>query len=365
MSSSLARITRNRTRALTRPAPDEGCGLFLHHPLIDLFFICGGWLLLLVPLHAALNGGGPTISPYVQTLVLIGLYLISQPHSAATLFKLYGDRENRNSHPLVAYALPPALLIVLAAAFAFPVVARIEATLYVILALHHIMAQCYGVAIMYCARAKVVLSKIERTLLQTIMWTAVAAAAGEQLSISYPRHTLLGIDLFLFNIVPPEIINALHIVTAIAVVILAAVQAERWIWHKPMLPFPAAMTMLTAVTLLTLWNTQNNLVWVFVPPFFHGCQYMAVIMSSFAKQAKTAAPNMTASQVREFSAIRLTELFIVGLILFLGIPKLLSFSGASFALCSALMFFAVNLHHFAADACIWKLRDPRVRRSLT
>lgn len=30
-----------------------------------------------------------------------------------------------------------------------------------------------------------------------------------------------------------------------------------------------------------------------------------------------------------------------------------------------LVFFAIGLHHFMADACIWKLRHPEVRRSLS
>ena len=88
-------------------------------------------------------------------------------------------------------------------------------------------------------------------------------------------------------------------------------------------------------------------------------------MSYFLKKEKNENPAKTKMQYLEFAALRLSELFIVGLILFLAIPKLLAMTGLSFTLCSGLIFLVVNFHHFAADASIWKLRQPSVRQSLT
>jgi len=341
--------------------------IYLYHPLVDIFFVCGGWLLLLVSINFALRGNlvsGEVLTPWTRTFVVMGLYLISQPHSAATIFKLYGSRELAKKHTLVAVALPPLLAAALLAAIYIPWLARLEATAYVALALHHVMAQCYGIAVMYCARAQMQLTSVERRLLQTTLWTAVAAAVLQQLSTDYTRHSILGVQLFQFDFISPALVIFLQLMTLAAVLSLTVLQIERRHSGRPVMPLAAALTMLTASALLTIWNSQTELVWLFVPPFFHGSQYLCVVMSYFVKEAKSGNQAMTAKQVGEFIAVRMTELFIVGLILFVGIPKLISLAGTPFALCSALMFFAINLHHFAADSCIWKMRDNRLRRHL-
>jgi hypothetical protein len=66
----------------------------------------------------------------------------------------------------------------------------------------------------------------------------------------------------------------------------------------------------------------------------------------------------------EFLGGHFVECFTVGLLIFAALPFALAACGLSLALCSALIFLAVNLHHFAADACIWKLKDPSVRSRL-
>jgi hypothetical protein len=342
--------------------------VYLYHPAVDLWLVCGGWLVVLAGLNYWLTGGivqQETIPPAMRAIVLVGTYLISQPHSVATLFKLYGEKTTAKRHSLVSYLLPAILALALLTALKIPELAQLEATLYVALAIHHIMAQCYGIALMYCARAGLRLTQLERGLMQAALWTAVPTAVAQQLSTHWYRHTLLGVQLFQFDFVPDCLVLALQVGAGLSLTALLVLQAVRLYRFQQTMPIPAVLTLMTAVALLTVWNSAGEMIWIFVPPFFHGSQYLCVAMSYFIKKEKSENPAINQARLREFAAIRLTELFAVGLILFVAVPKLLSFTGASFALCSALMFYAISLHHFAADACIWKLRDPAVRMSLS
>lgn len=342
--------------------------IYLYGAAFDLVFVCGGWLLALVAANFVLSGGSAAMSresvpALLRVFVLAGTYLLAQPHSAATLFKLYAER-TAFRHKREAFVLPVILAGLLAAALYLPALARLEATLYVALALHHIMAQCYGIGLMYCTRAGVRLSQRERLFLQAALWASVAAAVAQQLSSNWHSHTFLDIELFQFSFVAPEFVSLLQFVAFAAMVALVCAQYDRLIQNKPLLPLPACVTMLVAVTLLTIWSTATELVWLFVPAFFHGSQYLCVVMAYFLKQLKDENPQAGAAEIRQFVAQRSAELFIAGLLLFVALPKLISSFGAPFALSSSLVFFAISLHHFAADACIWKLRDPEVRRTL-
>lgn len=164
--------------------------------------------------------------------------------------------------------LPVVLAWLLAAALYLPALARLEATLYVALALHHIMAQCYGIGLMYCTRAGVRLSQRERRLLQTALWASVASAVAQWFSSSWRRHTFLDIELFQFSFIAPELVTLLQFVAFASMVALVFAQYDRLLQNKPLLPLPACVTMVVAVALLTIWSTAAELVWLFVPAFF-------------------------------------------------------------------------------------------------
>jgi hypothetical protein len=61
---------------------------------------------------------------------------------------------------------------------------------------------------------------------------------------------------------------------------------------------------------------------------------------------------------------RFGEFFLIGLALFTVLPLIISALGFPLFLCEALIFFALSLHHFGADACIWKLKDKSVHSRL-
>lgn len=353
--------------------------IYLYHPVIDLLLVCGGWLLALASINyfftatsvnaviSAVNITSPDGATFdlVKIIVLIGTYALSQPHSAATLFRLYGEKSQRENHKFVAYLLPLLLGCLLLLALRFPILARLEATLYIVFAIHHIIAQCYGVTLMYCVRAKMRLSSFERYLLKGIVGATTTAAVCQQLSSDWPTHKFLDLNLFQFPFFSAPLIVLLQIAIALMLAAMIVLQIHRFGKHEIAMPAPAVLTMLTAIALLTIWNGANDFIWIFVPAFFHASQYLAVSMSSFLKQeeAELAVDHLSRSAKFEFIITRWAELFVVGLLLFIAIPKLLSLTGAPFQTSVALVFFAISLHHFAADSCIWKLRDANVKKN--
>jgi hypothetical protein len=370
------------SRADIKNPENSGRSAYFFHPSIDLWFVCGGWLLAVIAinyLYAVTSGAGAEITtvgkeaipPAMPVLVLIGAYLVSQPHTAATIFKLYGEKSTVKRHKVVGFVIPALLALLLAAALHIPLLARLEATMYVALALHHVMAQCYGIALTYCTRSGMTLRVIERRLLQTTFWTAVFAAVLQQLSSNFPKHTLLGFNLFQADCIPTIVPLALQAAAIISLLYLGVLQLQRSARSEAVMPLPAVTTMLTATALLTVWNTATDMVWLFVPACFHGSQYLVVTMSYFIKnesrkQSDEKIGGLAVKEIAEFIAIRLSELFVVGLILFVGLPLLIAHaSGVPFIYCSSLIFLALNFHHFAADGTIWKLRESTVRESLS
>ncbi|MDQ5937903.1 MAG: hypothetical protein QG574_5262, partial [Cyanobacteriota bacterium erpe_2018_sw_21hr_WHONDRS-SW48-000092_B_bin.40] len=65
-----------------------------------------------------------------------------------------------------------------------------------------------------------------------------------------------------------------------------------------------------------------------------------------------------------FAASELHGYFLIGLTLSVAFPCLLFVSGLRAVDPFKLMFLLVSLHHFATDACLWKLRQPRVQERL-
>ena len=246
--------------------------VYLFHPLIDLGLVCGGWLFLMVAVNYFLSGqqfsSQSTIPDGMRLLALLGTYVIAQPHTAATFYKLYGEKESIKKHSFVALVLPLLMIALLLLALLVPVVARLCATAYVGLALHHVMAQCYGITLMYCARAKINLSGLERRLLQTAMWIAVSAAVAQQLSTNWYRHFLLGIELFQLSTIPKGLVGGLQIAALLTIIFLTYLQIKRVTLNQGVMPLPAVLTLLSARVLADSLERRRRLCLAVRAPIF-------------------------------------------------------------------------------------------------
>jgi hypothetical protein len=115
-------------------------------------------------------------------------------------------------------------------------------------------------------------------------------------------------------------------------------------------------------------NKVSQYLWLYVPAFFHGSQYIAISLGLHIKE-KGLPEGMSASQIGELItepvALRyLGTLLLAGLCFFQLIPFIAGFLGLNAIAVAASTFAAIHFHHFLTDAAIWKLSDPEVRKLL-
>ncbi|MBU6454980.1 MAG: hypothetical protein KGS72_24635 [Cyanobacteria bacterium REEB67] len=361
-----------RSRAAERA---HNKSVYLVNPFFDYTFVCGGLALALsaialstqIPANSLVQSSTPVI-----LLGVLGTYLFSEPHSAATIFRLYGEANNRKRFAFVAYVLPLILAACFIGALYVPVIAKIMAVLYLIFITHHIMAQSFGIAMIYCARDGFNMSRADKNGMKALIYSAVTLSVAQQFTTAWQREHFLGIDMPPMGFLPPQLINMLQTMVILTVILFAidlAIKHAKGIRH---IPLPAVATLMTGTLALSINRSTSEVVWLFIPAFFHASQYMCVVFAyklkreTKQKQDAVAVPDESDRMLKnmEFLGGHFVECFLVGLLIFAALPFALAACGLSLTLCSALIFLAVNLHHFAADACIWKLKDPSVRSRL-
>jgi len=341
---------------------------YLVNPAFDLLFICGG--LVLVLSVAWLWTNGTSIAQTQQSTAwvafsLFATYMLSGPHTGATLVRLYGERDSRNSFRLVAYVLPALLVLATVAGLLVPTVAKIGAVLYLLLVIHHYMAQSYGIAMMYCARSGIKLSERDKLLPKAILYMAVTVAVAQQFTAEFQRQSFLKIPLPRMDYLPTE---AVHAVQYLLLGLIGAFLIQSLVQAKSspdkVMPLPAITTLVFTAVLITVGNRLSDIVWLFLPHLLHSTQYISVVLAYHLK--KDAENNDTAEifDPIERMSTRFIKYFLVGLIFFTALPIAVSAIGFPLYLCNAVVFFALSFHHFAADACIWKLKNKSVHSRL-
>ena len=116
-----------------------------------------------------------------------------------------------------------------------------------------------------------------------------------------------------------------------------------------------------------LAGTNFIFVWVwFSTTFFHSSQYLVVTSAYYFKE-KGLPENVSLWQISKMLktldfAKYFAIIFSVGFFVSYLLPNFLADHGASKALAFSSIWVFVNLHHFATDSFIWKLRDPALQK---
>jgi len=340
---------------------------YLVNPVFDMLFVCGGIVLLLSAAYLWRTGFGTSLAQQDTALIAFGLfgtYMLSGPHTGATIVRLYGEKDSRNNFRLVAYVLPVLLTFATVAGLLVPTVAKIEAVLYLVLVIHHYMAQSYGITMMYCARAGLRLSERDKLLPQSILYMAVTVAIAQQFTAELQRQSFLGIPLFRMDLLPSDVVLALQFVLiGLVVALLGQTIMQSKFSPDKVMPLPAVTTLVLTAVLLTVGNRLNDVVWLFLPHLLHSTQYLSVVLAYHLKKDTESAVAEIFDPIERMSS-RFIKYFLVGLVFFTGLPIAVSALGFSLTLCNAVVFFGLSFHHFAADACIWKLKNKTVHSRL-
>ncbi len=350
-------------------------GPWLFGPAVDLALGAG---LLYVAIFVVQSVAGSTLRAAVPLTAMAGITLVfGAPHYGATLLRVYGDRTDRHRYALVALHGSALLFVVYLAGMRWPLLGSLLITLYFTISPWHYSGQNFGVAMLFLRRGDVALDRATRGALQlsfvlsyALVFLALHIGGGrtEQAvgSTKGTIYTLTTLDL-------PRALGApLALAVAIAYALCLGYFFVR-VRHGQRRALLAASCVIGAQA---LWFALPMLIVLLggsgildpLAPESRAYSFMWIATAHFVQYlwitSYYAAPEGGSRQIGSFYVKTLlagATLWFLPLLIFapgyLGERPL---SMGTLILTAAV----VNLHHFALDSVVWKLRDGRVARIL-
>ena len=345
-------------------------------PFVDIFFGCGGLMWCLLAVYATSyvafgQGSSDTQQNFLVAMAALGIggLAIADMHNCATFVRLYETKEIRNGLPWITKAGP--FLIAGALFFSlYPPVISLLAKVYLLLVAQHFTAQTYGIALIYCFKRGYQMSENDKLLLKWLLRATMFVAVIRQLSLSeYSKTTIFGVTAYDWFIMPDHA-NYFSMFIFVGVAITFCYNTMRKaVLHNQFLPAPVVLLLVTTIGIFIAGADLLGQMWLFVPAFFHASQYLVVTTSyNLKRQGLPEGVQMKeiVTQLGSRTNIEYWSLLLfISLFLYAALPILItSVTGLGFEYAFGMVFVVVNLHHFAADHAIWRLRDPRIRQLL-
>ncbi len=350
-------------------APVEQTGAWLLHPVIDYLLACGGLVWILFAIHFFfLSGSGKGAATALITLSATGALFLGEGHTAATLVRTYGRKELRDRLGFYTRWLAAFLLFVGALGTTVPGVAPVLVKIYLLMVPHHLMAQSYGIARMYCLKHNYRLNVTEKVALQAVTFSTVLFATLKQLTYrQWSGTSFLGQAIPFWGPLPEPFLLFAQSLLIASMILFAAVIIHRATRTEQFFPLPALLTMITGVAAFTMGPAATGIYWLYVSAFFHATQYLLVIVTCHLKEcAYPSSPRQRlASLAKNSPATRLLGMvLLVSVFIYVGIPGILAQFGFNYSWAVAAIFTVVNFQHILLDGVLWRLRRPELRRSL-
>jgi hypothetical protein len=351
------------------PADTPRSSAWIVNPAVDVLFCCGGlaWIFFFVHFFFFRNSTG---SPVLTTLALttvVATHALSETHLVATLTRIYKTAESRKQFFVYTHWAALFFAALGLGGLFIPGFTPILAKIYLLWVAQHFTAQSYGLALLYCYKSKYLLTSIEKRILRTLMDSTALFAILRQ--FTYKEWNP---DGFLAQHIPfwgplPEVYVQLCMAVVVgSAVMLAGVIVKKKLAMHRLMPLPAILMIATGVLLFVLGRRSTGVLFLYAPAFFHGSQYIFISISSYLKELNDKKE--TAARITTFwqsASLRYAGFLLMGsLVIYIALPRILEEFGFQFGLSFATVFCAVSLHHFVTDQGIWKLRDPKVRKTL-
>ncbi len=337
------------------------------NPTIDTLFACGGLVWLLFGLHYFVFGTHSRdigVQALVM-LVIVGTHFLSETHNVATLHRIYQSEEKKRfSFYTKQLALSCGCLAI--AGLFVPSLVSIFAKIYLIWVSQHFTAQTYGLALLYCYKRNYTLSPFEKNVFSMLMQATCLFAIVRQLTyFDWGGGKFIGIDIPFWGPLPEPVFVATSYVLAGLAAAFAFIICKKAIVEKKVFPMPAFLITLTGILIWIFGKDVTGTLWLYVPAFYHGSQYLATSIAYYLKEKGLPDSLPTVQIARALSkpiALKyFASLALIGTFTYIGIPHILEQVGVPFDLSFATIFCCINFHHFLTDAAIWKLRDKRTR----
>jgi hypothetical protein len=340
-------------------------------PWIDLLFCCGGLVWIFFAFHYFVlgpKGNGPAVQA-LALLALAGTHALSETHTAATLVRAYGKDETRRRHSLYTHWAALACGALAIAGMTVPGVAPILAKIYLMWVIQHFTAQTYGLTLLYCYKNGYKLGDLDKRIVWLLLnITAVYALVRMFTLKEFSANGFLAQHIPFWGPLPPWIFAGCTLALEAAAVLFASMVIHKAIAKRSVIPLPALLMVATGVMIFVFGRDMSGILWLYVPAFFHGSQYVVLSASCYLKENACGSDGQPVSVRKllfELPGVRYQlMLFIIGLFIYLGLPRLLQDFGFDYTLAFASIFSCVNIHHFLVDSVLWKMRDPATRQVL-
>jgi tetratricopeptide (TPR) repeat protein len=364
VATRASRLPRTATTQSPPRAPAAAGGrLYLFGPGVDLALVAGGLTFALLPVCVAAS----VRMSHVAFLFLN--FVANYPHYMATNYRIYRSRAQIERYKLFSIHLTALFVATAVVAHLLPGTGvPVLYTLYFVWSPYHYTGQNYGITLMYLRRGGVEPTSAERRLLYV---ACMASFLMYVVFINTDIHTgaIGSLPLYTLELAPALgrglylPLLAAGVGAALVFVWRTAARAPRRTLVPAFLLLATQFTWFAVAAGIPLFARELGLGWVSVDAmipavaFLHCAQYLGVTAYYAKREHEGAAP------------FRLGHYFLVvvagGVFLWLGSTRLLSQAfSVDYGLSFLVMLTLINLHHFAMDGAIWKLRDGRIARLL-
>lgn len=350
---------------LTRAPMSSPPNKWIVNPWLDLLLCCGGltWILFAAVLVGNSAGQENTMSILVL-ISSIGTYLFSEPHNMATLVRVARSREHRRRF-LVRWLPVPLTVFVLAVSSASALGVLVK--IYLLWLVQHYIGQTYGLVLLYCYKNGYQLTPAHKLCIDWLLQCTVLYAVVRHFTMpEWGGGHFLGGPVPFIGPLPEQFLSVVQLLLFALCACFAAMVLTRLVKRRRLFPLPGLLLLCTGVAVFLVSRPLAGVLWLFVPAFFHASQYVVLTMSmEYKNKLSEGASKLSFVHAMRALVPYVLSLSGLSLVLFLGIPALVSLAGVDFSLAALAMFLAINFHHFAVDQQIWKLRDQGLRKQLT
>lgn len=345
------------------------------NPVFDFLLICGGGPLLLFALNFLYLGW---IVPHdldssAQKLLIVfsylGQHIFADSHNTATYMRIWGSQEDRERFKFHRTWLVYSCIPIFFLGLTLPGFTNNLVYLYLVTVFWHYAAQTFGISLIYCYKRGYYLNNTEKEIFRWFILSMSAYVIVHFLSSKeISPDVWFGVKMPFWGPMPQVVVSVAKFLFLLMTASFVGVVLKKYFVDGKLIPIPSLLLIITVACLGLARGTANNLMWFYVPAFFHGSQYIAVCLAYYLKERgfPEGVPfSQIGGQLLKWPALKYWgTVVLTGCFFYIGIPHFFRQIGYDYFLVAGLVLGVVNYHHFITDAAIWRLRDPRCRKIL-
>lgn len=345
------------------------------NPVFDFLLVCGGGPLLLFLLNYLYLGWvvpHDLSSSAQKTLIVLGYlgqHIFADSHNTATYMRIWGSAEDRERFKFHRTWLVYSCIPIFALGLTLPGFTSNLVYLYLVTVFWHYAAQTFGIALIYCYKRGYYLNNTEKEIFRWFILSMSGYVIVRFLSSpDISPKQWFGVDMPFWGPIPQVVVSVAKFLFLMLTASFVGVVLKKYFVDGKLIPIPSLILVITLACLGLARDTASLMMWFYVPPFFHGSQYLAVCLAYYLKERgfPEGVPfSQIGSMLKTWPALRYWgTVVLTGCFFYVGIPHFFRQIGYDYAMVAGLVLGVVNYHHFITDAAIWRLRDPRCRKIL-